>query len=53
MRKLEATQSIMEASANMASRNRRLLDGHRVFAVNIMSTPGTGETSLVHRPRPS
>lgn len=42
MRKIEVIQSIMEASANMASRDRRLLDGHRVFAVNIMSAPGVG-----------
>jgi hydrogenase nickel incorporation protein HypB len=47
MRKIEVIQNVLEANDTIASRNRRLLDEHKVFAINIMSAPGAGKTSLI------
>lgn len=47
MRKIEVIQNILEANETIASRNKRLLDKHRVCAINIMSAPGAGKTSLI------
>jgi len=47
MRKIEVVQNVMEANEVIAKRNRRLLDEHGVFAINIMSAPGAGKTSLI------
>ena len=47
MKKIEVIQNILEANETIASRNRQLLDKHKVFAINIMSAPGAGKTSLI------
>jgi len=47
MKKIEVIQNILEANETIASRNRQLLDEHKVFAINIMSSPGAGKTSLI------
>ncbi len=47
MKKIEILQNILEANEAIASRNRQLLDKQKVFAINIMSAPGAGKTSLV------
>jgi len=47
MKKIEVIQNVLEANDTIASRNRQLLDEHKVFAVNIMSSPGAGKTSLI------
>jgi len=47
MRKIEIVQNIMEANDSIAARNQGLLDKHGVFAINIMSSPGAGKTSLI------
>jgi len=47
MKKIEVIQNVLEANEIIASRNQRLLDEHRVFAINIMSAPGAGKTSLI------
>ncbi len=47
MRKIEVIQNILEANESIASQNQRLLDKHKVFAINIMSAPGAGKTSLI------
>jgi hydrogenase nickel incorporation protein HypB len=49
MKKIEVVQNIMEANDTVAKRNRQLLDEHRVFAINIMSAPGAGKTSVILR----
>ena len=49
MKKIEVVQNIMEANETIASRNKQLLDRHNVFAINIMSSPGAGKTSLILR----
>jgi len=47
MKKIEIIENILEANETIASRNQQLLDKHRVFAINIMSAPGAGKTSLI------
>jgi hydrogenase nickel incorporation protein HypB len=47
MKKIEVIQNVLEANETIANRNRQLLDKHRVFAINIMSSPGAGKTSLI------
>ena len=47
MKKIEVIQNVLEANETIASRNRQLLDEHKVFAINIMSSPGAGKTSLI------
>ena len=47
MKKIEVVQNILEANDSVAARNRELLDKHRTFALNIMSSPGAGKTSLI------
>ena len=47
MKKIEVIQNILEANETIARRNQQLLDKRRVFALNIMSAPGAGKTSLI------
>jgi hydrogenase nickel incorporation protein HypB len=47
MKKIEVIQNVLEANETIASRNQQLLDKHKVFAINIMSAPGAGKTSLI------
>ena len=47
MRKIELVQNILEANESIAAQNKRLLDKHGVFAINIMASPGAGKTSLI------
>ena len=47
MKKIEVIQNVLEANETIASRNQQLLDKHQVFAINIMSAPGAGKTSLI------
>lgn len=47
MKKIEIVQNILEANESIASQNQRLLDEYKVFAINIMSSPGAGKTSLI------
>jgi hydrogenase nickel incorporation protein HypB len=47
MKKIEVVQNVLEANETIARRNQQLLDKHKVFAINIMSAPGAGKTSLI------
>lgn len=47
MKRIEVVQSILEANDSIAARNQKLLDENDVFAINIMSAPGAGKTSLL------
>ncbi len=47
MKKIEVIQNILEANETIANRNQQLMDEHNVFALNIMSSPGAGKTSLI------
>lgn len=47
MKRIEVIQNVLEANETIARRNRELLDKHKVLAINIMSAPGAGKTSLI------
>jgi hydrogenase nickel incorporation protein HypB len=44
---IKVLKDILSANEQMAQNNRKLLDSHKVFAVDMMSSPGAGKTSLV------
>jgi len=44
---LTITEDILGANSERALRNQRRLDEHSILAVNIMSSPGAGKTSLI------
>lgn len=44
---IRVLKDILGANEQIAQRNRELLDSHKVFAVNVMSSPGSGKTSLI------
>jgi len=45
--KVKVLQDIMDANDQIASRNQQVLDQNKVMALNIMSSPGAGKTSLI------
>ena len=47
MKRIEVVQNILGANESIAAQNKQLLDEHGVFAINIMSSPGAGKTSLI------
>jgi hydrogenase nickel incorporation protein HypB len=47
MKRIEVIQNVLEANETIANRNQQLLDRHKVFVINIMSSPGAGKTSLI------
>jgi len=44
---IKVLKDILSANEQIAQRNRQLLDSKGVFAVNLMSSPGSGKTSLI------
>jgi hydrogenase nickel incorporation protein HypB len=47
MKRIEVVQNVLDANESIAAQNQRLLDKQKVFAINIMSAPGAGKTSLI------
>jgi hydrogenase nickel incorporation protein HypB len=47
--KISVVSKILEANERLAGENRKALDENGVFALNIMSAPGAGKTSLLQR----
>jgi hydrogenase nickel incorporation protein HypB len=46
---LPVIEKILSANDLIAAENQRLLDEHRVVAINVMASPGAGKTSLILR----
>jgi hydrogenase nickel incorporation protein HypB len=44
---IKVLKDILGANEHIAERNRQLLDSRGVFALNLMSSPGAGKTSLI------
>ena len=44
---IKVVKDILGANEQIAARNQQLLDSNKVFAVNLMSSPGAGKTSLI------
>jgi hydrogenase nickel incorporation protein HypB len=45
--KVTVLQNIMSANDQIAARNKELLEKDKVFAINVMSSPGAGKTTLI------
>jgi hydrogenase nickel incorporation protein HypB len=50
--RIPVVERITKANDQLAALNRRLLDGHGIFAINLMASPGAGKTSLIERTVP-
>ncbi|MFC1950870.1 hydrogenase nickel incorporation protein HypB [Chloroflexota bacterium] len=44
---IKVLKDILSANDQIAAENRELLDSSKVFAVNVMSSPGSGKTSTI------
>jgi len=47
VKRVEILEDILGANDQIAAANRKILDEAKVFAVNIMASPGAGKTSLI------
>ena len=47
VRTITIKENILAANAERAEKNRQLLDSHHVRMLNLMSSPGSGKTSLI------
>jgi hydrogenase nickel incorporation protein HypB len=44
---IKVVKDILGANEQIAQKNRQLFDSNKVFAVNLMASPGAGKTSLI------
>ena len=44
---IKVLKNILDANEQIAQKNHELLDRNNIFAVNLMSSPGAGKTSLI------
>ena len=51
--KINVVESVLKANDAVASLNRRLLADRQLLAVNLMSAPGSGKTSLLEKTIPA
>lgn len=47
--KIQIASKILDANEKIAAENRQVFDNHKIFAVNLMSSPGAGKTSLLEK----
>jgi len=47
--KINVVKNVLDANNRLATENRALFDGKKIFAINLMSSPGAGKTTLVER----
>jgi hydrogenase nickel incorporation protein HypB len=47
--KVTVVKNVLDANDRIASENRNLFDQHKIFVINLMSSPGAGKTSLVEQ----
>lgn len=47
--KIQVLNNILEFNDSFAAENHSLFEEHRIYAVNLMSSPGAGKTSLLER----
>lgn len=50
--RIPVVEKILSANDRLAAENRRLLDEHGVFSINLMASPGAGKTSLIENTVP-
>ncbi|MGD9116261.1 MAG: hydrogenase nickel incorporation protein HypB [Dehalococcoidia bacterium] len=44
---IKVVKDILDANDQIAQENRQLFDSHKIFAVNVMASPGAGKTSVI------
>lgn len=44
---VQIVEKIMDANDQIAAQNQQKLDSHKVFAINVMASPGAGKTSVI------
>ena len=44
---VKVLKSVLSANDSLAAKNQRLLDKHKILAINLMASPGAGKTSLI------
>jgi hydrogenase nickel incorporation protein HypB len=49
---IKVLRNVLEANDEIAAHNRRLLEGKHVTAINLISSPGAGKTSLLEKTIP-
>ena len=47
--KVTVVKKVLDANDRIAEENRKLFDQHKIFVINLMSSPGAGKTSLVEQ----
>jgi hydrogenase nickel incorporation protein HypB len=47
--KISVVKNILEENDRIAEENKRLFDSHQVAVINLMSSPGSGKTSLLEK----
>jgi hypothetical protein len=47
--KIPVVKNILEANERIAQENRKLFEKEKVVVINLMSSPGSGKTSLLER----
>jgi hydrogenase nickel incorporation protein HypB len=47
--KVSVVRNILEANDRIANENREIFDRNNLFVINLMSSPGSGKTSLLER----
>ncbi|MFZ1036150.1 MAG: hydrogenase nickel incorporation protein HypB [Smithella sp.] len=47
--KVTVVKNVLDANDRIAAENRELFDHHKVFVINLMSSPGAGKTTLVEK----
>lgn len=45
--KVKVLRNILDANKAIATKNKGLLDRHKILSINLMSSPGAGKTSLI------
>lgn len=49
MTKVKVFTNILKANESIAQKNREIFNENKVYAINLMSSPGSGKTSLLER----
>ena len=49
MTKVKVYTNILKANENIAQKNREIFNENKVYTINLMSSPGSGKTSLLER----
>ncbi|GAI42034.1 unnamed protein product [marine sediment metagenome] len=49
MTKVKVFTNILKANENIAQKNREIFNENKVYTINLMSSPGSGKTSLLER----